>query len=39
MFKSQNIPYLYFSFNRCNPLTFMLDYDEDFKEIQEQIVL
>ena len=33
MFKSQNIHNLYFCCNRCNSLTFMLDYDEDLVRI------
>ena len=37
MFKSQNVPYLYFCFIRCNSLTFMLDYDEDFKRLKSKL--
>ena len=37
MFKSQNIHNLYFCCNRCNSLTFMLDYDEDFKRFKSKL--
>jgi len=37
MFKSQNVHNLYFCCNRCNSLTFMLDYDEDFKRFKSKL--
>ena len=37
MFKSQNIHNLYFCCSRCNSLTFMLDYDQDFKRFKSKL--
>jgi len=37
MFKRQKVPYLYFCFDRCNSLAFMLDYDEDFKTFKSKL--